>query len=263
MPIQVSLDATEHHVRGDGLRLHQVFWNLLNNAIKFTDVGGRIVVRSENVSETLVRISIRDNGTGIDPALLDTLFSPFERKPARPGSRSGLGLGLAICKGIVGAHGGQIGGTSEGSGRGATFTVELATAPAPKHPTAESPARPSTCAKSCAATSSQRVLIIEDDADSREMLSLFLSHQGFSVEVAGSLSSGLHRLGESWDVVMSDIGLPDGSGLEVARRARGLPQRPSRLIALTGYGSTSDIDASRQAGFDDHLGSRSISINCS
>jgi CheY-like chemotaxis protein len=102
-------------------------------------------------------------------------------------------------------------------------------------------------------TGSQRVLIVEDDADSREMLSLFLSHQGHTVEVAPSLHAALGRLGEGWDVVMSDIGLPDGSGLDVARHARQLSNGPCRLIALTGYGATADIDASREAGFDDHL----------
>ena len=252
--MQAGLGAPDHHVRGDSLRLHQVFWNLLNNAIKFTDVAGTIVVRSENVSDTLARISVRDNGAGMDSAFMDTLFSPFERKPAQPGgSRSGLGLGLAICRGIVAAHGGRIWAASEGPGRGATFAVELATTPAPDHSTVNPSPRPVASSIASPVPSSQRVLIIEDDADSREMLSLFLSHQGFSVEVAASLSSGLRRLGEAWDVVMSDIGLPDGSGLEVARHARGLSQRPQRLIALTGYGSTSDIDASRRAGFDDHL----------
>jgi CheY-like chemotaxis protein len=249
--IDADLSASSHHVRGDDGRLRQVFWNLLNNAIKFTDAGGTVVVRSHDL-DGAIRMSIRDSGVGMDATLLDHLFSPFERGPVRTGSRSGLGLGLAICKGIVAGHGGQIRATSEGPGCGSTFTVELATvqsAAAAEHdPPVHRDPPPLT-----PVTGPQRVLIVEDDEDSREMLTLFLSHQGYTVEVAPSLHAALGRLAEGWDVVMSDIGLPDGSGLDVARHARRLSNQPCRLIALTGYGATADIDASREAGFDDHL----------
>jgi signal transduction histidine kinase len=249
--IEADLRASSHHVRGDDGRLRQVFWNLLNNAIKFTDAGGTVVVRSNDL-DGAIRMSVRDSGVGMDATLLDHLFSPFERGPVRTGSRSGLGLGLAICKGIVAAHGGQIWATSEGPGYGSTFTVDLATvrsAAAAEHDLPVHRDQP----PSTPGTGTQRVLIVEDDADSRDMLSLFLSHQGYTVEVAPSLHAALRRLSEGWDVVMSDIGLPDGSGLDIARHARQLSNGPCRLIALTGYGATADIDASREAGFDDHL----------
>jgi signal transduction histidine kinase len=249
--IEADLSASSHHVRGDDGRLRQVFWNLLNNAIKFTDGGGSVVVRSHDLAGT-VRVSVRDTGVGMDATLPDQLFSPFERGPVRTGSRSGLGLGLAICKGIVAAHGGQIWATSEGPGYGSTFAVDLAAVQPQTQVERDVPSRrhrPSPTG----GNEPRRVLIIEDDADSREMLSLFLTHQGYTVEVASSVREALGRLSEDWDVVMSDIGLPDGSGLDVARHAKQLSSGPCRLIALTGYGATADIDASREAGFDDHL----------
>jgi CheY-like chemotaxis protein len=97
------------------------------------------------------------------------------------------------------------------------------------------------------------MLVVEDDADSSELLATFLSHYGHHVELASSVAVALGKLEEHWDVILSDIGLPDGSGLEIARRAREMPQRPQRLIAFTGYGSNDDVTASREAGFDDHV----------
>jgi signal transduction histidine kinase/ActR/RegA family two-component response regulator len=248
--VTAHLIAAAHHANADRARLRQVFWNVLNNAIKFTDVGGSIVVRSVNVGESVLRLSVRDTGAGMDSTMLETLFAPFDRRPVEHESRMGLGLGLAICKGIIGAHGGHIWATSDGPGRGSTFAVELATAaePPPEEAGAGAPAVADTFE-----ARPRRVLVIEDDADSSEMLALFLSQQGYEVAVASSLGVGISRLDEHWDVVLSDIGLPDGSGLEVAKRARRMPQPPQRLIAFTGYGSGDDIRASRTAGFDDHV----------
>jgi PAS domain S-box-containing protein len=247
--IHVHLSAEEHYVKGDRGRLRQVFWNLLNNAIKFSDTGGGITVASANwPGSSRVHLTIRDEGAGIDPALLATLFAPFERKPVHHGSRSGLGLGLAICKGIVAAHRGQISASSEGPGCGSTFTVELATVP--PVPQQQKPVDIPVMRTSF---ESLRVLIVEDDRDSRDMLSLFLSGEGCDVAVAPTLADGLRKLDYQWDVVLSDIGLPDGSGLEVARQARRLERPPKRLIALTGYGSSDDIKATRDAGFHAHV----------
>ncbi|HSL24172.1 MAG TPA: response regulator [Vicinamibacterales bacterium] len=99
----------------------------------------------------------------------------------------------------------------------------------------------------------RRVLIVEDDADSRQMLSLFLSQHGYEVDVASSLTEGLNKLERPWDVVLSDLGLPDGSGLEIGRKAARLPRPPEKLIAFTGYGTSDDIQATRDAGFQDHV----------
>jgi PAS domain S-box-containing protein len=250
--VAVHLFAAAHHVTADAVRLRQVFWNLLNNAVKFTDPGGRIIVRSANASEDELTLSVRDSGAGMDRATLENLFAPFDRRAVDQESRMGLGLGLAICKGIVGAHGGQIWAASDGPGRGSTFAVELATVVRPQ-PEGIAPEEPLAEEDITLGAPPLRVLVIEDDAESREMLALFLSEEGYEVEVASSLASGLNRLEESWDVVLSDIGLPDGSGLEVARHARLMSQPPQRLIALTGYGSSEDIRASQNAGFDDHI----------
>ena len=253
--VSPSLLADEHHVHADRTRLRQVFWNLLNNAIKFTDAGGSVIIRSSVVREGMLRVSIRDTGAGMTPDVLENLFSPFDRqligaRPVDQDSRAGLGLGLAICKGIIGAHGGQIWATSEGPGHGSTLGVEIATAPA-----AAAGEQPSSVALegSSATVRPLRMLVVEDDADSSEMLATFLSQCGHYVEVATSVAIALGRLDEHWDVILSDIGLPDGSGLEIARRAREVAQRPQRLIAFTGYGSSDDIIASREAGFDDHV----------
>jgi CheY-like chemotaxis protein len=244
--------AAAHHVRADRTRLRQVFCNLLSNAVKFTDSGGQIVIGSFNAADDLVRVSVRDNGTGMDAAILERLFAPFDRRPAEPESRAGLGLGLAICKGIIGAHGGQIWATSDGPGRGSTFAVELATVAEPQVAAVES--RPGGAVRSADDSPRvRRVLLVEDDHDSCEMLSLFLSMNGYDVVAASSVREAVSRLNEEWDIVLSDIGLPDGSGLDLARRARQMDRPPRRLIALTGYGSHDDICASQQAGFDDHV----------
>jgi PAS domain S-box-containing protein len=247
------LIAEDHHVRGDQARLRQVFWNVTNNAIKFTDVGGTVIIRSSNPEDSGLRISFRDSGVGMDAASLEHLFAPFEQRPLERESRMGLGLGLAISKGIVAAHGGHISASSDGPGHGSTFSIDLETVPTEPEPAADADETAATVHEAAAPQTALRILVVEDDPDSSEMLAMFLSHHGHEVEVASSLAEGLARLGEPWDLVVSDLGLPDGSGLEMARQARRLARPPQRLIAFTGYGSLEDIEASRDAGFDDHV----------
>ena len=245
--VTAHLTAEARHVNGDRGRLRQVFWNVLSNAIKFSDAGGSVVVRSVNERDDVLRVSVRDSGVGIDATEIENLFAPFDRRPVDKESRMGLGLGLSICKGIVAAHGGQIWAMSDGPGRGATFAVELATAAQPQVE------KTVFAVEATADARRLRVLVIEDDGDSSQMLALFLSEAGHDIEVASSLGAAIRRLDEYWDVVLSDIGLPDGSGLEVARHARRMPRPPQRLIAFSGYGSDDDIRASREAGFDEHV----------
>ena len=135
---------------------------------------------------------------------------------------------------------------------GSTFAVELSTVAEPQ-PEEIAAGERAAADDITLVEQPLRVLVIEDDAESREMLAMFLSEEGYQVEVAQSLGAAINRLDEYWDVVLSDIGLPDGSGLEVARYARRMSQPPHRLIALTGYGSRDDIRASQEAGFDDHV----------
>jgi PAS domain S-box-containing protein len=247
----LSLGAGRHHVAGDPNRLRQVFWNLLSNAVKFTASGGSIVVASVNLPDSAVRVSIGDTGAGMDPSTLEHLFAPFDRRPNPMDSRSGLGLGLAIARGIVAAHGGQIEASSDGRGRGSMFTVELVAVVPQPH--AGHGRRAGDAAAASDVGRGQRVLIVEDDADSRDMVAHLLSHRGYIVEVASSLSGAVEKLGEHWDVVLTDVGLPDGSGLDLARRARELAHVPRRMIAYSGFGSSDDIRASLDAGFDAHV----------
>ena len=250
--VTAHLMAEARHVNGDRGRLRQVFWNVLSNAIKFSDAGGSVVVRSVNERDDVLRVSVRDSGVGIDATEIENLFAPFDRRPVDKESRMGLGLGLSICKGIVAAHGGQIWAMSDGPGRGATFAVELATAAQPQVEKTGAGV-PTFAVEGPDDARRLRVLVIEDDGDSSQMLALFLSEAGHDIEVASSLGAAIRRLDEYWDVVLSDIGLPDGSGLEVARHARRMPRPPQRLIAFSGYGSDDDIRASREAGFDEHV----------
>jgi CheY-like chemotaxis protein len=188
----------------------------------------------------------------MDADALARLFSPFEPADhlALNESRGGLGLGLTICKGIVDAHGGHICAMSSGPGHGATFEVELAVFRPPGVEMAER--CPQEGGGEPRGGGRRRVLVIEDDADTSTMLATFLEQEDCAVAVVSTLEAGVRRLHEGWDVVVSDIGLPDGSGLDVARRARTLSPRP-RLITLSGYGSIGHLTASRDAGFDDHL----------
>ena len=250
--VTAHLTAEAHHVNGDRSRLRQVFWNVLSNAIKFSEAGGSVVVRTINELEGGLRVSVRDSGVGIDATEIENLFTPFDRRPVDKESRMGLGLGLSICKGIVAAHGGQIWAMSDGPGRGATFAVELATAAQPQVEKTGAGV-PAFAVEGPDDARRLRVLVIEDDGDSSQMLALFLSEAGHDVEVASSLGAAIRRLDEYWDVVLSDIGLPDGSGLEVARHACRMPRPPQRLIAFSGYGSDDDLRASREAGFDEHV----------
>ncbi len=251
--LEISLDATARKTRvtADPVRLGQAFQHLLTNAVKYTETG-RIVITTDNSEPAAVRVAVADTGTGLSPEGLRALFVPLEPRAARR-TDSGLGLGLTICKGIVEAHRGRIAATSPGPGAGTTVEVHL-----PLAQSAEE-ARPVDGARAAAAqgpgverVGPLRILVVEDHGDSGAMLDLLLSSRGHRVSLANSVATALARKDEGWDVVISDLGLPDGSGLEVGRGMCLLARRP-RLIALSGYGRPSDIAASLQAGFDVHL----------
>ena len=241
-----DLAAARAIVRGDHIRLRQVVVNLLSNAVKFTPAGGRITVSTVNDSADAVRLSVADTGIGIDPHQIAGLFVPFEQMGRR--DHGGLGLGLAISRGIIEAHHGRISATSQGGGQGATLEVELSTIDAGDRGEAGT-----SSTREPARGPSRRILVVEDHLDSAEMLRIALESAGHRVEVAPNLSAALSRLDDSWDLVVSDLGLPDGSGLDVARRGRALPGRQPRMIALSGYGTDADRRASEAAGFDAHL----------
>lgn len=251
LEISLQAAATKARTTADPVRLRQAFQHLLTNAVKFTEAG-RIIITTDNSEPGALRVAIADTGVGLSPEGLRGLFVPLEPRAARR-TDSGLGLGLTISKGIIEAHGGRIAAMSPGPGAGTTVEVHL--------PLAQSAERADPGDASSAGpqrghgddrTAPLRILVVEDHTDSGAMLDLLLSSRGHRVSVASSVASALSRKEEGWDVVISDLGLPDGSGLEVGRGMCTLARRP-RLIALSGYGRPSDVAASHQAGFDVHL----------
>ena len=244
----VELNAGRHRVRGDATRLQQIFWNIVSNAAKFTPPHGLITVRSSDAPGGRVRVEVTDTGAGIDPEVLPKLFNAFEQGDVRAGrQQAGLGLGLAISRRLAEAHGGTIVAHSEGRGRGATFTVELpaAHAPAPE-------ARPRGGTPSPAAGRPMHVLVVEDHEPTLMVMSKLLRGLGHQVTSATTVATAAAAARQNgFDLIISDLGLPDGSGLDVMRQVR--ERYAGRAIALTGYGMESDIAASREAGFAEHL----------
>ena len=243
-------------VNGDGARLQQVFWNLLKNAIKFSPAAGRITVTAQVILEAspLLRIQVTDSGVGIGPENLDRIFLPFEQAMAGGKQRNGdagLGLGLAIAKAIVELHHGRIRADSPGVGHGATFSVELPLAKPFAPNLAPSLERPTQDRK--LDRSSIRLLLVEDHGDTGRVLSRLLRNAGY--QVAHS-DTGLGALGlattQPFDLVVSDLGLPDMSGLEFMPKLRA--QQPAlRGICISGYGMDEDLKACHSAGFAEHL----------
>jgi signal transduction histidine kinase/ActR/RegA family two-component response regulator len=248
--LSVDLRATHHTVSGDSTRLQQIFWNLINNAMKFTGPDGDITVRSrDGAGGNSVIVDVTDTGAGIDPQILPRLFNAFEQGEVRAHrQQAGLGLGLAISRKLAEAHGGTVTATSPGRGHGATFTVELPVIevfmPEPAPPRAEPSAR---------GTRPLSVLLVEDHEPTLSVLSKLLRGLGHRVTAANSVvaATAAAQRDELFDLLISDLGLPDGSGLDVMRLLR--PRYAGRAIALTGYGMESDVAASRDAGFAAHL----------
>ncbi len=244
--LEVRPSAGRLPVYADPTRLAQVVENLLQNAAKFTPRGGRVTVSLERIAPDRAALRVLDTGIGISPDVHERLFEPFmqgELSLAR--TRGGLGLGLALVKGLVELHGGTVTASSEGPGRGAELTVELplATGLLMVAPVASAPA------------ARQRILLIEDNVDGAETLRDVLSMAGHSVELAFDGTSGLERARELRpDAIFCDVGLPDLDGYEVARRMRANPAlERTLLVALTGYALPEDQRRAVNSGFDAHL----------
>jgi len=239
----------------DPARLQQIFWNLLKNAIKFTPKGGRVTVRCftrKSGADPVLVLEVRDTGVGIPPASLPYLFEVFEQGGDETTRKyGGLGLGLAISRGLVNLHGGTITAASEGVGKGATFTVELPLADPRKlsEEPEEGRADPRPAASPEKALS---ILLVEDHESTASVLAKLLRTSGFQVNVAGSVEAALSEYGKGrFDLVISDLGLPDGDGYQLIEKVFAL--RPVPAIALTGYGMEGDIAKTRAAGFREHL----------
>jgi PAS domain S-box-containing protein len=247
LQVTTALEAKKHHIWADPVRIQQVFWNLINNAVKFTPPRGKIDIRTRTTADEQLEFEISDNGIGIDPAKLQSLFKPFEQGGAEMTRQfGGLGLGLAISKHLVELHDGEIEAHSAGRSYGTTFKVRLGVmAQRPKDGAAlvRQPRKPGR---------TLRILLVEDHDDTRRTLARLLAHFGHQIVVAHSQQSALETLrSKAFDVVLSDIGLPDGSGYDVISEAK--RNRRVAGIALTGYGRDEDVQRGKQAGFDFHL----------
>ena len=261
--LELDLTARRRFLAADPARLQQVVWNLVKNSAKFTPSGGTITVRSREIvacecqggGGACLLIEVSDTGAGIESGLLGAIFEPFEQGGAARGEQSGgLGLGLAIARGIAEAHDGRLTASSAGKGLGATFTLELslsalATTLAGDPPRA---AADKSGKGPRVMPSPVRILLVEDDGTTRSVLSRLLILRGNLVATAATLAAARAAVErESFDLVISDLGLPDGSGLELGS----WPSATSGVaaLALSGYGSEEDRKRSREAGFAAHL----------
>ncbi len=238
-------------VRGDPVRLVQVFQNLLSNSAKYTPPRGRLRVRARRAGEW-VEISVQDDGAGIAPELLPVLFHPFvqgERTIDR--AQGGLGLGLALVQSLVALHGGTVSATSEGVGRGTVMTVRVPAAAARRISSV-----PASRAGDALPVpkAGRRVLVVDDNADAAEMLAILLRRRGHVVEVAYDGPSALEVFDRFRpDAALLDIGLPVMDGYELAQRVQRRAKRDLLLVAVTGYGQDTDRERSRAVGFAHHL----------
>ncbi|MEP6993472.1 MAG: MASE1 domain-containing protein [Acidobacteriota bacterium] len=235
------LDVT---VRADPVRLRQIFWNIFQNAVEFTPPGGRILLRTVPKGPHRVAVEIQDNGAGIEPSEIGKIFEPFQE--AGPRTR-GLGLGLSISRALTEAQGGALSVSSGGLGQGATFQIELETMPgvAPSPPPLPPPTR-------AFQLETRRVLLVEDHVDTLRAARALLAELACDVVAASSVREAMAAAQEqTFDLVLSDLGLPDGNGLELMAHLR--ERYGLSGIAVTGYGMEEDLRRSKEAGFVDHL----------
>jgi hypothetical protein len=246
----IDLDASKQSVHGDPIRLRQLFWNLVGNALKFTPDGGQVAIRSWNSNERIA-VEVENSGVGLTAAAIARIFEPFEQSGEQSGEnqRQGLGLGLAIARGIAELHDGRITASSAGRDRGARFVVDLPTGGDPAGDR-ESASR-AAFAGDGAKVSAVRILLIEDHRDTAAALSIILRARGYAVETVATAKQALEADLAGLALVISDIGLPDDDGLSLFRKLRG--KRRIEAIALSGYGTESDVRASLDAGFAAHL----------
>lgn len=257
---QPLLDARRHAVRvmlpegplsvdGDPVRLTQVFANLLHNAAKYTDPDGNVDISVERAADAVL-VHVRDTGIGIVPELLPRVFDLFTQAPVSLArAQGGLGIGLTLVRNLVELHGGSVSAQSAGAGQGSTFTVclPLATANTSTLTPAEHPAE-TTAAKAL------RVLVVDDNEDAANTLSVMLRLMGHHAEVAYSGLAALQVAADlDADLYLLDIGLPGMDGYQVAKHLQRTAKRTARFVALTGYGTEEDKSRTRAAGFDEHI----------
>lgn len=260
--IQKVMDTGVISIAGDPARLQQVIWNLLSNAIKFTPRGGRVQVRLERINSH-IEIAVSDTGIGIKPEFLPHVFERFRQADQKTTRRhGGLGLGLAIARHLVELHGGTVEAESHGEGHGATFVVKLPVVPVYQknnlaervHPAASAPLPSYDCVERL---DGLKVLVVDDEADARELLRVGIGQSGAEVRTAGSTQEALEAIAnELPDLLISDIGMPGEDGYELIRRIRALPaDKGGKIpaIALTAYARTEDRLQALRAGYQMHV----------
>ena len=256
LEFEFRLRAANEHVKGDPARLQQVFWNLIKNAVKFTPEGGQISIETSNPTEDQIEIRTIDNGIGIEPEKIGKIFNAFEQGQSSITRKfGGLGLGLAISKAMVGAHGGTISVESEGADRGAVFLIMLNTVPAPvqeKRSVRQSPVITTDAPADQTPIRKTHLLVVDDHHDTCLGMKMLLERRGYRITLAHSADQAVKKAQEeNFDLLISDIGLPDRSGYELMKELRAT--RSLRGIALSGFGMENDISKARAAGFSEHL----------
>jgi CheY-like chemotaxis protein/anti-sigma regulatory factor (Ser/Thr protein kinase) len=260
--------AGSQPLHADPVRARQALWNLVKNAVKFTPEGGTVTVETRDDSDGSICFEVRDTGIGIAPEVLPRIFRAFEQGGDRvTRTFGGLGLGLSIAQALAEAHGGRVTAASDGTGKGATFTLRLpcgraaavegADAPV-RHPGAsvlrdgQDAAEANSRSARVNGSPGLKILLVEDHPDTVRVLQRVLGRAGHDVRSVDSLAGALASAsGEAFDLVLCDLHLPDGNGLDLMRQLRAA--HGLRGIALSGYGMPEDVHRSEEAGFDRHL----------
>ena len=255
LEVEFRLRAAETHVEGDPARLQQVFWNLIKNSVKFTPEKGRITIETLNPAPEKIDVRITDTGMGIEPERIVKIFNAFEQGQISITRRfGGLGLGLAISKALIDAHGGKIRVESPGKDQGSTFSLELTTVPSPisgDGDGAQRGQRP-VSEKEVSVPRHRRVLVVDDHHDTCTGMKRMLERRGYEITVAHSAEQAVEKVHtQDFDLLISDIGLPDRSGYELMREVRSSKALPG--IALSGFGAEQDVNEAHAAGFSEHL----------
>ena len=245
LKLHLNLRGGAHHVSGDAAKYQQIVWNLLKNAIKFTADNGEITISSTNPEPQLLAIAVHDTGIGIEPEIMNRIFDPFEQgERAFQRRYGGLGLGLAISKSLAQAHGGTLIARSEGRDRGSTFILTMKTVPPPT--------RIVKLTSSVPETRPLRILLVDDHLDTCTALERLLVRRGHLVAAAHNVRSAMEAAARnSFDLLISDIALPDGTGTELMTYLHAIARIPG--IAISGFGMNGDIEKSIEAGFAEHL----------
>ena len=255
LSVSTRIAPANFHVFGDSTRLEQALTNLLTNAAKYSEPGGNVELRLESAGPDRARIEVRDEGRGIPPDKLDAIFDIFVQVDVSlDRSRGGLGIGLALVRSIVDLHGGRVSAHSDGIGHGSRFVIELPLLAGSDRPAPATDGAMLPPAVAAAPGAGQSVVLVEDNADTRDTMRSLLAAYGYTVKAAATGPEGVACVVETRpDLAIVDIGLPGLDGFEVARRVRAALGPDLALVALTGYNSTDMRAATREAGFDLHV----------